>query len=144
MTNEEKIKKAKGVVCKDCCWNGCSNNACPSLQETIEAIELGFTEGRKEGYELGCNEKFENTYMKAEEFDKYLELAKENEQLKEKVRSLEERLKLEENTANVWQDLSLSDVHLLEYFIKLFQEANKRKRYWKKLYHSLAMVHYKC
>lgn len=69
-------------------------------------------------------------------------LINENELLKAKVISLEERLKLEENTANVWQDLSLSDVHLLEYFIKLFQEANKRKRYWKKQFISLASLHY--
>lgn len=40
-----------------------------------------YSDGFKEGYELGYNEKFENTYMKAEEFDKYLKLVKENEQL---------------------------------------------------------------
>lgn len=95
MTNEEKIKKAKGIVCKDCCCNGCSNNACPSLQETIEAIELGLAEGRKELEQW--KQEWQDTQIKANEEGfarttlqiKYAELQKENAKLREYAKFLQ-------------------------------------------------------
>lgn len=53
MTNEEKIKKARGIICHNCRWNECDNDSCPTLLDTVKAIELGLAEGRKEGYEQG-------------------------------------------------------------------------------------------
>lgn len=56
MTNEEKIKKARDIICHDCRWNGCDNDSCPTLRETVKAIELGLAEGRKEkelSYKVG-------------------------------------------------------------------------------------------
>lgn len=78
----EEILQTKGSM--TFCAKGCGYT-----EKVKELIAIGLTEGRREGYELGCNEKFENTYMKAEEFDKYLELATENEQLKERIREVE-------------------------------------------------------
>lgn len=48
MTDEEKAKEAKEIVCKDCKWQICCSNQCSILLNTVKAIDVGLAEGRKE------------------------------------------------------------------------------------------------
>lgn len=105
MTDEEKIKKARGIICHNCRWNECDNNSCPTLQDTIKAIEVGLAEGRKEGCEV-CEKSSMKEYQKL--FDKEHkiigELEKENADLKvknEDLRTFAETIS--ENHSNEWQ-----------------------------------------
>ena len=94
MTVEEKIKKARDILCHDCGWNGCDNDACPTLRKTVKAIELGLAEGRKELEQW--KQEWQDAQIKANEEGfarttlqiKYSELKKENEELKTQVKSM--------------------------------------------------------
>lgn len=67
MSDEEKIKKARGIICHNCRWNECDNNSCPTLLDTIKAIDLGHAEGKPKWHEIESHVKpsreIEKQYM---------------------------------------------------------------------------------
>ena len=120
MKDEEKIKKAKGIICKNCKWNGCNNNACPTLQETIEAIELGLAEGRKEGFDEGYKKATERAYERQQDLTETF--IRDGEQIKKLG---EEIATLKDQKENI--ELAINESE--EFIAELKEQIEKMKAY---------------
>lgn len=78
MTDEEKAIDYATTECCNSCTSSCGKNKCSMFCNVRNAVLYGLPEGRKDV-----------TYMKAEEYDEYLNACREIEQLNNKISAIE-------------------------------------------------------